>query len=173
MSRFSIFCRKFIVSQCRKYSQVNPFVLFFRKFQVAKKFMDKRGGGVSRYSVENFLPHSAYNFRRGISIFCPNYGYRKSLDKRGGGVSRNSVENFLFHSAYNFRRGILYFCSIFGYRKSLDKRWGECQDLPSEKFCLTVQKIFIGESFTIGVFLGTGKVWITKGGGEYQDFPSK
>ncbi len=118
MSRFSIFCRKFIVSQCRKYSQVNPFVLFFRKFQVAKKFMDKRGGGVSRYSVENFLPHSAYNFRRGISIFCPNYGYRKSLDKRGGGgVSTYSVGNVLSRSAESFRRGIPYCCSIFGYRK--------------------------------------------------------
>ena len=63
---------------------------------------------------------------------------------RGGGVSRYSVENFLFHSGYNFRRGILYFYSIFGYRKSLDKRWGECQDLPSKKFCLTVPKIFVG-----------------------------
>ena len=26
----------------------------FRKFPVAKKFMDKRGGGVSRFSVEFF-----------------------------------------------------------------------------------------------------------------------
>ncbi len=49
-----------------KISQMNPFVLFFRNFPVAKKFMDKRWG-VSRFSVGNFLPHSAYNFRRGIS----------------------------------------------------------------------------------------------------------
>ena len=27
--------------------------------------MDKRGGGVSRFSIENFLSHSAENFRRG------------------------------------------------------------------------------------------------------------
>ena len=172
MSRFSIFCRKFIVSQCRKYSQVNPFVLFFRKFQVAKKFMDKRGGEYQDIPSKIFCLTVPIIFVGEFLFFALITGTEK-VWIRGGGVSRYSVENFLFHSAYNFRRGILYFCSIFGYRKSLDKRWGECQDLPSEKFCLTVQKIFIGESFTIGVFLGTGKVWITKGGGEYQDFPSK
>ncbi len=62
------------------------FSAVFQKISGSEKIMDKRGGGVSRYSVENFLPHSAYNFRRGISKFCPNYGYRKSLDKRGGSI---------------------------------------------------------------------------------------
>ena len=94
MSRFSIFCRNFFVSQCRKIWKVNPFVLCFRKFSVAKKFMDKGGGGVSRFSVENFLSHSAEIFRRGILYCCNNFGYRKSLDK-GGGVSRFSVEVFV------------------------------------------------------------------------------
>ena len=38
-------------------------MLCFRKIPVAKKFMDKRAeGGVSRYSVENFLSHSAEKF---------------------------------------------------------------------------------------------------------------
>ena len=40
-------------------------MLCFRKLPVAKKFMDKRGGGVSRFSVENFLSHSAEKCRRG------------------------------------------------------------------------------------------------------------
>ena len=52
----TIFCRNFF-SQCQKISYGNPSVLCFRKFPVAKKFMDK-GGGVSRFSVENFLFHS-------------------------------------------------------------------------------------------------------------------
>ena len=43
----------------------NPFVLCFRKFPVAKKFMDKRGVGVSRFSVEKFLSHSSEKTRRG------------------------------------------------------------------------------------------------------------
>ena len=46
--------------------------------------MDKRGGGVSRLSIENFFSHSAENFRRGILYCCIIFGYRESLDKRGG-----------------------------------------------------------------------------------------
>ena len=40
-------------------------MLFFRKLLVAKKFMDRKGGGVSNFSVENFLSESAGKFRRG------------------------------------------------------------------------------------------------------------
>ncbi len=43
-----------------------PSVLCFRKFPVAKKFMDKRGGGVSSFSVGNVLSRSAEKFRWGI-----------------------------------------------------------------------------------------------------------
>ena len=43
-------------------------------------------GGPSRFSVENFLSHSAENFRRAILQCCNNFGYRKSLDKKGGGI---------------------------------------------------------------------------------------
>ena len=48
--------------------------------------MDKRGGGgggVPKFSVENFLSHSAENFRRGMLYCCINFGNRKSLEKRG------------------------------------------------------------------------------------------
>ena len=40
-------------------------MLCFRKIRVAKKFMDKREGEVSRFPVENFLSHSAEKNRRG------------------------------------------------------------------------------------------------------------
>ena len=40
-------------------------MLYFRKIPVAKNFTDKRGGGVSRFSVEDFLSHSAEKIRRG------------------------------------------------------------------------------------------------------------
>ena len=52
-------------------------MLCFRKFPVAKKFMDKRGGGVSRFAVESFLSHSAEKFRRGTLQCVTNFGYRK------------------------------------------------------------------------------------------------
>ena len=42
-----------------------------------------RGGGLSSFYVENFLSHSAENFRGRIPHCCNNFGYRKSLDKRG------------------------------------------------------------------------------------------
>ena len=88
------------------------------------------------------------------------------------GVSRYSVENFLSHSAEKFRRGILYCCSIFGYRESLDRtgRW-KYQDFPSKKFCLTVSKSHVGESFIVALISGSEKVYGQQGGGEYQDFP--
>ena len=48
-------------------------MLCFRKFLVAKKFMQKKGqGGVSIFSVEKFLSQSAEKFRRGtfrLSLF--------------------------------------------------------------------------------------------------------
>ena len=37
-----------------------------------------RQGGVSKISVENFLSHSAENFRRGILYCCINFGNGKS-----------------------------------------------------------------------------------------------
>ena len=60
-----IFRRKNFVSECRNISQRNPSLLCFRKILIGDKFLDKRGGGVPRCSVENFLSHSAEIFRRG------------------------------------------------------------------------------------------------------------
>ena len=39
-------------------------MLCFRKLLVAKKFMDKKEGGVTKFSVENFLSESAEKYRR-------------------------------------------------------------------------------------------------------------
>ena len=78
--------------------------------------MDKKGKGVSRYSVENFLCHSAEKFRRGILYFCIKVVYRKSLDKRKG-ISRIYVEIYLSCSAERLRRGIFYCFNDFGYLK--------------------------------------------------------
>ena len=40
-------------------------MLCFRKFLVAKKFMDKREREVSRFPVKKILSHSAEKIRRG------------------------------------------------------------------------------------------------------------
>ena len=87
------------------------------------------------------------------------------------GVSRYSVEYFLSHSAEKFRRGILYCCSIFGYRESLDRtgRW-KYQDFPSKKFCLTVSKSHVEESFIVALISGSEKVYGQQGEGSIKIF---
>ena len=45
-------------------------MLCFRKFLVAKKFLDKREGEVSGFLYGNFLSHNAETFRRGTFLCC-------------------------------------------------------------------------------------------------------
>ena len=56
---FHDFSSKFFVSQHRNTSWRISSMLCFEKFPVAKKFLDKREGEVSRFSFEKFLSHSA------------------------------------------------------------------------------------------------------------------
>ena len=68
---------------------MNPSVMCFRETPVAKKFEDKRGG-VSRFTVENYLYHSDKIFLRGesftvslisgIKIFYASESYVTILD---------------------------------------------------------------------------------------------
>ena len=98
----TIFCRNFFVSQYRKTLQGNPSVLCFGKFLVAIEFVDEQGG-VSNYSFEKFLSHSAefligepisvslisgiekcYDSERYVTIFCRIFlvsQYRKTLQR--------------------------------------------------------------------------------------------
>ena len=98
-----------------------------------------------RFSVENFLSHSAYNFRRGILYCCGIFGYRKSLDKMWGEYQQIPSEMFCLAVSKKFAGETL--CAVFqkfsGSEKFMDKG-GEYEDFPSEFFSLTVAKIFIG-----------------------------
>ena len=77
--------------------------------------MDKGGGGVSRFSVENFLSHSAEIFRRGILCCCIDFGYPKNLDKRGG--IKIFRRNFSSHSAEKHRKVPFSVSLISGIKK--------------------------------------------------------
>ena len=68
-------------------------MLCFRKLPVAKKFMDKRAGEASRFSVEGFLSQGAENLRGGTLLCVIIFGYRKSLNGRVGG--RGNIKIFL------------------------------------------------------------------------------
>ena len=71
-------------------------MLFFRKLPVAKKIFDKRGRGLSRFSVESFLSHNAENFGKGTLLCCvsQNFRCRKRLYITAGGI-KIYVEFFL------------------------------------------------------------------------------
>ena len=115
-------------------------MLCFRNFLMAKKFMDKKGGGgLSKYSVENFLSHSTETLVEEpfSAVFQKTAGSEKVYEKKGeGGLSKYSVENFLTQIAETFRRGTLKSFISLGYRKCLCFR-GFCHDFPSKCFCLT------------------------------------
>ena len=85
----TIFCRFVFCLTVPKNLVGEPSCAVFQKISGSEKFMDKRGGGggVSRFSFENFLSHSAENFRRGILYCCNNFGYRKNLDQKGGSIT--------------------------------------------------------------------------------------
>ena len=55
-------------------------MLRFRKIPLAKKLMDKRWGGVSRHSVDNFLSHSAETFRRGSLLVFHYFRLSKKFE---------------------------------------------------------------------------------------------
>ena len=83
-------------------------MLCFRKVLVAKKFLDKREGEVSRFSLECIWCHISEKCHRGILFSFINFVYRKNLYERVKvGVSRFSVEIFLSHSSEIFRRATL------------------------------------------------------------------
>ena len=52
---------------------------------------------------------------------------------------------------------MLCFRKILVAKKFMDKRGGEYQDIPSEVFCLTVPKIFVGEPLNISLLSGIEK----------------
>ena len=54
-------------------------MLCSRKILVAKKFMDKNEGEVSRFSFKKFLSHGDENFLSGTLYGVTDFRYRKSL----------------------------------------------------------------------------------------------
>ncbi len=85
-----------------------PSVLCFRKFLVAKKFMDKGGGEYQVFPSEMFRLAVPKNFvveSFPVEIFS---GTEKLWIKGGAGVSRFAVESFLSHSAEKLRRRTLW-----------------------------------------------------------------
>ena len=121
-------------------------MLCSRKFPVAKKFLDKRGGGVSRFSIENFLSHSPEKIRRGpfllslisgIEIFYASEDY-VTISRRNFFVSQYRNISKRNPSMLCFRKSLV-------AKKFMDKMEGEVSRFPSKMFCLTVPKDAVEE----------------------------
>ena len=76
-----------------------------------RKSLEKRGGGVSRFSIESFLSHSAEKLRRESFTVALVSGTEKIRIEWGEYQDNPSI--FLSHNVENFGRGILYCCIKF------------------------------------------------------------
>ena len=121
------FCQKFFVSQCRKKQQGKPSMLCFRKFSVAKKFLDKKGWEYQDFP-SNFFSHSAEKFSRVTLLCCVSECFRQQkclqIGKRAKYQDFPSIF-FSSHSVEKCPRGSFYSFKNFGYGESLEEkvRW--------------------------------------------------
>ena len=142
----TIFLPEFFVSQHRNISQKNPSVLCFRKILVAKKFMDKSEGEVSRFPSKIFcltLPKTFVGEPFSVSLIS---GIEKVYS------SENYVTIFLPEFFVSQHRNIsqknpsvLCFRKILVAKKFMDKSEGEVSRFPSKIFCLTLPKTSVGQ----------------------------
>ena len=97
--------------------------------------------------------------------------FSKKFWIRGGGVSRFSAEKLLSHSAEKVRGGGSISVSLISGIEKLHVAEGyvTVSDFLSKFFCLTVPKIFVGESFC-AVFQ---KKFVDKKGGSIKIFRRK
>ena len=99
----------------RKILYRNPSV--FRKTSgIEKKMWIRRG--ISRFSVEVLMCHTAENYRMGSYCFRENFWFKKNIWMKRG-VSRISVKISWFHSAEKFCGHPFNVSETLGYRKSL------------------------------------------------------
>ena len=140
---------------------------------VAKKFMDKREGEVSRFSFENFLSHSNGKILREhfCAVFQKISGSETVYGLEGRGGKDASITNFcrkLFVShcrktSYG-NHSVLCFRKFPVAKKFMDKKGeGEYQDFPWNFFCLTRPKIFVGETFGVSLVSGIEKIYASEG----------
>ena len=128
----------------------------------------RRGGGVSGFSVKNFLSRSVENFRRGILYCCINFRWRKSLWTRvGKEVSRFSIGKFFSHTAENLRRESFAVGLISGTQK-VWIRGVSIKTFRQKCFLSHSAENFPREYFIVAIISRTEKVWRKGGGGSIR-----
>ena len=147
--KISIFRREGIMVLSRTFCLTGPKNFVRGPFCVSEieKNYEKEMG-VSRFSVEDFLSHSAEKFRRGALLCFKNFWYRKLWCIAGGIMVLSKY--FCLRGPKNFVRGPFCVSEFFWCRKKiLGKRYGGYHDFPSKTFRFTVPKTFVGEPFNV------------------------
>ena len=128
------------VSQDRNEKLCEGTLLFSGNFLVSKKNLWIREG-ISRFSVEIFMSHSAENFRGHPFNVSENLGYRKNLCILGGiTIFRRK---FFVSQCRKISWASLQCFRKFGVSKKImhNRGW---HNFPSKSFGLTVPKNFVG-----------------------------
>ena len=130
--------------------------------------MEKRGEGVSHFSVKNF-----WSKCRKISYGNPLVRHYFRVSKKfmlTRVMSRFSVEFFCLTVPKKMCQQIGV-SENFGYRKNFLQRWDH--DFLSIIFCLTEPKNFVREPFCVSENFGYKKQFMDRRGVGYHVFPSK
>ena len=127
-------------------------------------------GGVSGFSVENFLSHSTEKFRwRTLRCFRKLRVSQNFMHKKV--ISLNSVEKFLSHSADKIRRGE-HFCvsKEFWYRNFSSKGGGKLHGFVKNFLSHRTEKTLPGKHSVFQKISGREKNFMDKRGGEVSRF---
>ena len=133
-------------------------MLCFRKFPVARKFMDKRRWEYQDFPSNFFFSQSRKNQQGNPSVLC----FRKFpvakmfIDRKEGEVSRFSFHFFFVSQCRKMPQG---FPLVFQYFRLWRKfgregEVGEYQDFPLKVSCLTVPESFVGRHFRVSLISG-------------------
>ena len=108
--------------------------------------------GLSRFSVEIFLSHSAENFHKGILLFLRKLFVAKRFMDGKAGITyfrRKCLVPQCRKISWAYPQGF----RKFGVSKNFMHNRGY-QKFPSKVFCLTVPKNFVKEPFSVSLISG-------------------
>ena len=144
---------KIFVSQDRNEKLCKGSLLFSGNFLVSKKNLWKRGG-LSRFSVEIFMSHSAENFRKRILLFLRNFLVSKSFMDEKGGITFFRRKVLVSQCRKNSWASLQIFRKFGASEKFMHNRG--YHKFPSKIYCLTVLKNFV-EPFSVSLISGIKK----------------
>ena len=138
---------KFFVSQDRNETLCKGKPSVFQKYSGIEKNLWIEGR-ISRFSVKIFMSHSAEKFRKGILLFLRKFLVSKSFVEENEGGYHVFRRKFQVSQCRKLSWASLQSFREFGVSKNL-LRYRECHVFPSESFCLTIAKYFIGQHFGV------------------------